>query len=248
VSQERKVAMVTGGSRGIGRAVCLALAREYQVVVFNHFDPDETEARRTLELLAEAGVEARGEKFDVADPAQVGEFVGRAVEDFGRLDALVNNAGITRDALIMRMSPEQWDQVIKVNLTGAFVCLQAVAKVMVKQRSGCIVNMASVSGLVGNVGQANYAASKAGLVGLTKTAAKELAARGVRVNAIAPGFIETEMTKAVPEKAAEAMKAMIPLGRSGQPEDVAEVAAFLCSDAARYLTGQVLNVSGGMFM
>jgi 3-oxoacyl-[acyl-carrier protein] reductase len=248
VSQERKVAMVTGGSRGIGRAVCLALAREYQVVVFNHYDPDEVEADRTLELLAEAGVEAEARKFDVADPAQTAEFVDHVVQAHGRVDALVNNAGITRDALIMRMSLEQWDQVLRVNLTGAFVCLQAAAKVMIKQRSGSIVNMASVSGMVGNIGQANYAASKAGLIGLTKTAAKELAARGVRVNAIAPGFIETDMTAAVPEKAAQAMKAMIPLGRSGQPEDVADVAAFLCSDAARYLTGQVLNVSGGMFM
>jgi len=170
------------------------------------------------------------------------------VSRHGRLDVLVNNAGITMDTLLVRMPLEQWERVLKVNLTGAFVCLQAAAKVMMKQRSGSIVNLASVVGSIGNVGQANYSASKAGVMALTKTAAKELASRGVRVNAVAPGFIETDMTKAIPEKVAELMRANIPLGRAGQPEDVADVVAFLCSDAARYLTGQVLHVGGGMYM
>ncbi len=248
MTDKRRVSLVTGGSRGIGRAICLALAKPGDVVVFNHFDPDEVEAEKTLALLQEAGVTAEAKKFDVADPAQVKEFVDHVVQTYGGLDVLVNNAGITMDALLVRMSLEQFERVLRVNLVGAFVCLQAAAKVMMKQRSGCIVNVASVVGQIGNIGQANYSASKAGLMALTKTAAKELAARGVRVNAVAPGFIETDMTRAVPEKAAQAMKAMIPAGRPGQPEDVADVVAFLCSHAARYLTGQVLHVSGGMYM
>lgn len=247
-NQERRVNLVTGGSRGIGRAICLALARPGDVIAFNHFDPDETEAEKTLALLKEAGVTAQAKKFDVADPAQVQEYLGHVVEEHGRLDALVNNAGITMDGLLVRMSLEQFERVLRVNLVGAFVCLQAAAKIMMKQRSGSIVNVSSVAGVVGNPGQANYSAAKGGLIALTKTAAKELAGRSVRVNAVAPGFIETEMTKTIPEKLAEAMKASIPMGRAGQPEDVADVIAFLCSDAARYLTGQVLHVSGGMYM
>jgi len=248
VSDNRRVSLVTGGSKGIGRAVCLALAKPGDVVVFNHFDPDDSEADKTLALLREAGVTAEAKKFDVADPAQVQDYLSYVVEAHGSLDVLVNNAGITMDALLVRMSLEQFERVIKVNLVGAFVCLQAAAKIMMKQRSGSIVNVASVVGQIGNVGQANYSASKAGLMALTKTAAKELAPRGVRVNAVAPGFIETDMTRAVPEKAQEMMKSIIPMNRPGQPEDVAEVIAFLCSDAARYLTGQVLHISGGMYM
>jgi len=243
-----RVSLITGGSRGIGRAICLALAEPGDVVAFNHYDPDESAAQETIDLLAQRGVKAEGRKFDVSDPQQVGQFVDHIAGTYGQLDVLVNNAGITMDGLLLRMSLEQFERVIKVNLTGAFVCLQAAAKVMIKQRSGSIVNVASIAGQIGNVGQANYAASKAGLMGLTKTAAKELAPRGVRVNAVAPGFIQTEMTAKVPEKLAEAMKASIPLGRAGLPEDVAEVIAFLCSDAARYLTGQVLHVGGGMYM
>ena len=248
MAEERRVSVVTGGSRGIGRAICLALARPGDVVAFNHYDPDESAAEETLALLAERGVTARGEKFDVADPAAVGEFLKRVVDEYGRVDNLVNNAGITMDALLVRMSLEQFERVLRVNLVGAFVCLQAAAKIMMRQRAGSIVNIASVVGQIGNVGQANYAASKAGLMALTKTAAKELAPRGVRVNAVAPGFIETDMTRDLPAKAAEMMKAMIPMGRVGQPEDVAEVVTFLCSDAARYITGQVIHVSGGMYM
>ncbi len=240
--------MVTGGSRGIGRAICLALGRPGDVVVFNHYDPDESAAEETLQLLAARGVVAEGKKFDVSDPAAVGEFVDQVVKTHGRLDNLVNNAGITQDALLVRMSLAQFERVLKVNLTGTFVCLQAAAKIMMRQRAGSIVNLASVVGQIGNPGQANYTASKAGVMALTKTAAKELAGRGVRVNAVAPGFIETDMTKALPEKAAEVMKSLIPLGHGGQPEDVAGVVAFLCSDQARYLTGQVLHVSGGLYM
>lgn len=217
-------------------------------MAFNHFDPDEVEAEKTLSLLREKGVTAEAKKFDVSDPEAVQEYLGHIMDQYGRLDVLVNNAGITQDALMVRMSLEQWERVIKVNLTSAFICLQAAAKIMMKQRSGVMVNIASVVGQFGNIGQANYAASKGGLIALTKTVAKELAPRGVRVNAVAPGFIETEMTANLPEKAVEAMKSMIPLGRPGQPEDVANVVAYLCSEDSSYLTGQVLSASGGMYM
>ena len=245
---EGKVHLVTGGSRGIGRSISLALAAEGDVVYFNHFDPDEDAAAETAQMLKERGVEAFGLKFDVGDHERVKAWVAQAMEAQGRIDNLVNNAGITMDALLVRMTPEQFERVIRVNLTGAFYCLQAVAKVMMKQRFGAIVNLASVAGAMGNPGQANYSASKAGLIALSKTAAKELATRGVRVNAVAPGFIETEMTASVPEKLAEMMKSMIPMGRAGQPEDVADVVAFLCSDAARYVTGQVVHINGGLYM
>jgi len=226
----------------------MALARPGDVVAFNHFDPDESEAEKTIAMLKEAGATTMAKKFDVADPGQVKEFMDQLVETHGSLDVLINNAGITMDALMVRMSLEQFERVIRVNLVGSFVCLQAAAKIMMKQRSGCIVNVSSVVGQIGNIGQANYSASKGGLIALTKTAAKELAARGVRVNAVAPGYIETDMTRAMPEKAQEMMKAMVPMKRAGQPEDVAEVINYLCSDAASYLTGQVLHVSGGMYM
>ncbi len=248
MTEQGKVHLITGGSRGIGRAIALALAAAGDVVYFNHFDPDEDAAAETIGLLEQAGVQAFGKKFDVSDPAQAQAWVGEAFEAQGRLDNLINNAGITMDALLVRMSPEQFNKVIQVNLAGAFYCLQAAAKVMMKQRFGSIVSLASIAGQIGNPGQANYAASKAGLIALTKTAAKELAPRGVRVNAVAPGFIETEMTAAIPEKVAEAMKGMIPLGRAGQPGEVAEVVAFLCSDAARYVTGQVIAINGGLSM
>jgi 3-oxoacyl-[acyl-carrier protein] reductase len=248
VTDKPRVSLVTGGSQGIGRAVCLALARPGDVVAFNHFDPDESEADKTIAMLQEAGVTAMAKKFDVADPDQVQEFMDQVLEAHGSLDVLINNAGITMDALMVRMSLEQFERVIRVNLIGAFICLQAAAKIMMKQRSGCIVNVSSLVGQIGNIGQANYSASKGGLIALTKTAAKELAARGLRVNAVAPGYIDTDMTRAMPEKAQEMMKATIPMKRPGQPEDVADVIAYLCSDAASYLTGQVLHVSGGMYM
>ena len=184
----------------------------------------------------------------MADPEQTSRFFKEVVEETGRIDVLVNNAGITRDTLLVRMKPADWDAVINVNLKGTFNGLQAAGKVMMKQRSGRIVNIASVVGVTGNAGQANYSASKAGVIGLTKTAAKELAPRGITVNAVAPGFIETDMTAVLPEKVKEAMLSQIPLGRAGTPEDVAQVVRFLASDTAAYLTGQVLHVSGGMYM
>lgn len=248
MSEDKKVSLVTGGSRGIGRAICLALARPGDVVAFNHYDPDDSAAEETIALLQERGVAAEGKKFDVSDPAAVKEYVDHLAADYGRVDNLINNAGITMDTLMVRMSLEQFERVLKVNLTGAFVCTQAVAKLMMRQRSGSIVNISSVVGQTGNAGQANYSSSKAGLMGLTKTAAKELAPRGVRVNAVAPGFIETEMTRDLPEKAVSAMMALIPMNKPGQPQDVADVVSFLCSDKARYMTGQVLHVSGGMYM
>ena len=244
----KKVSLVTGGSRGIGRAICLALAEPESAVVFNHFDPDEVEADQTLAMLKERGVECMAQKFDISDPAVVAEFFAKVVDTYGRLDNLINNAGITMDALLLRMKPENFERVLKVNLTGSFICLQAAAKYMMKQRSGSIVNLASVVGAVGNPGQANYSASKAGVMALTKTAARELATRNIRVNCVAPGFIETDMTRNLPEKILEGLKAQVPGGKPGQPEDVAEVIAFLCSDAARYMTGQVLHVNGGMYM
>jgi 3-oxoacyl-[acyl-carrier protein] reductase len=248
LAEQSKVHLITGGSRGIGRSIALALASKGDVVYFNHFDPDDSAARETVGLLEQAGVTAFGEKFDICDQEQVSAWVGRAYEAQGRLDNLINNAGITMDGLLVRMSADQFNKVIQVNLVGTFYCLQAAAKLMMKQRFGSIVNLASVAGQIGNPGQVNYAASKAGVIAMTKTAAKELAARGVRVNAVAPGFIETEMTNTIPEKVAAVMKSMIPLGRPGQPEDVADVVAFLCSDEARYLTGQVLSINGGLYM
>ena len=248
MAEQKKVHLVTGGSRGIGRAIALALASEGDVVYFNHFDPDDSAADETIDLLKQAGAEAFGQKFDICDQEAVNAWVGGAFEAQGRVDNLINNAGITMDGLLVRMSAEQFTKVIQVNLVGAFYCLQAAAKLMMKQRFGSIVGLASIAGQIGNPGQANYSASKGGLIALTKTAAKELAPRGVRVNAVAPGFIDTEMTKTIPEKQAEMMKSLIPMRRPGQPEDVADVVAFLCSDEARYLTGQVLSISGGLYM
>lgn len=248
MAEQSKVHLITGGSRGIGRSIALALAAKGDVVYFNHFDPDDSAAEETIGLLKQAGVEAFGQKFDICDQGAVNAWVDGAFEAQGRLDNLINNAGITMDGLLVRMSAEQFIKVIQVNLIGAFYCLQAAAKLMMKQRFGSIVSLASIAGQTGNPGQANYSASKGGLIALTKTAAKELAPRGVRVNAVAPGFIDTEMTRTIPEKIAEAMKSMIPMRRAGQPEDVADVVAFLCSDQARYLTGQVLAINGGLYM
>jgi 3-oxoacyl-[acyl-carrier protein] reductase len=248
VSEAKKVSLVTGGSRGIGREICLALAKPGDVIAFNHFDPDESAAEETVKMLEERGVIAEGKKFDVSDPAAAKEYVDHLVSEYGRVDNLINNAGITMDTLLVRMSLDQFERVMKVNLTGAFVCTQAVAKQMMRQRSGSIVNITSVAGQTGNAGQANYSSSKAGLIGLTKTSAKELAPRSVRVNAVAPGFIETEMTRNLPEKAVKAIMALIPMAKAGQPGEVASVVDFLCSNKASYMTGQVLHVNGGMYM
>jgi 3-oxoacyl-[acyl-carrier protein] reductase len=251
--QQQRVAVVTGGSRGIGRAICQALAGPGTRIHFNYFSPvnpeaEEAAAGETIAAVTAAGGEAFGSSVNVASEKELTAFFDGVVEKSGRIDILVNNAGITKDGLLVRMKPSDWDAVLDINLKAAFRCMQMAAKTMMKQRSGRIVNMASIVGVIGNAGQANYVASKAGLIGLTKTAAKELAGRGITVNAIAPGFIETDMTAALPDKVKEAMLGTIPLGRAGTPEDVAAAVAFLVSDRAAYITGQVIHVSGGMYI
>ena len=242
------VALITGASRGIGAAVVRAFAgRGYAVALNCSSEGSLAEAQAlATELSAVHNVETLCIRADVSDFAAVKEMVAQVMDRWGRIDVLVNNAGITRDGLLMRMSEEAFDQVIDVNLKGAFNCLRHVAPVMMKQRSGRIVNVSSVVGLYGNAGQVNYAASKAGVVGVTKSAAKELAARGITVNAVAPGFIETAMTQAMGEKAIDAVLERIALKEFGKPEDVANAVSFLASDEARYITGQVLAIDGGM--
>jgi 3-oxoacyl-[acyl-carrier protein] reductase len=243
-----RVIAITGGSRGIGRAIGLRMADAGTSIYFNYYDRDSRDAEETVKLIEDAGGRAWGACVDVASQEDVQNFFKKVIEECGRVDVLVNNAGITIDTLLVRMKEKDWDRVLAINLKGAFHCLQAVAKIMMKQRAGRIINMASVVGMIGNPGQANYVASKAGLIGLTKTAAKELAPRGITVNAVAPGFIDTHMTADLPEKVKDAMLAQVPLGRIGQPEDVAEVVAFLASKKASYITGQVIHVNGGMYM
>ena len=242
-----KTAVVTGGSRGIGRAVCLELAKGGANVVLCYAG-NEAAAAETVSACEALGAKALAVKCDVADGEQVKALMDEAVKSFGRIDILVNNAGITRDGLLMMMKEADFDAVISANLRGTFLCMKAVARTMMKQRYGRIVNLSSVVGLRGNAGQVNYAASKAGVIGMTKSLAKELASRGVTVNAVAPGFIDTDMTAAMPEAAKTATLATIPMGRLGAPEDVARAVAFLASDEAAYITGQVLAVDGGMAM
>ena len=243
---KNRVAVVTGGGKGIGRAVASRLACAGAKVVLSGRDRSALE-EACAEIRSEGG-EAIWAAGDVSNPAAADALLEKTLEAFGSADILVNNAGITRDNLVMRMSEEEWDQVIDTNLKGSFLCIRAFTRPMMKQRWGRIVNVSSVVGLIGNPGQANYVASKAGLVGLTKAVAKELASRHITVNAVAPGFIETAMTAELDEKVREALKARIPLGRLGTPGDVANAVAFLCSEEAGYITGQVLSVDGGMRM
>ena len=242
-----KVALVTGASRGIGQAAAIELAKAGADIIVN-FIGNEAVAQETVEAIEALGRKAIKIKANVGDTDDVQAMVDEAHATFGHIDILVNNAGITRDGLLIRMKDSDWDEVLNINLKGVYLVTKAVAKLMVKQRAGRIINMTSVSGVTGNVGQANYAAAKAGVIGFTKTCAKELAARGITVNAIAPGFIETAMTDVLPEKIKEGIAATVPLGRMGQPEEIAGVVTFLASDFASYITGQVLNVDGGMVM
>jgi 3-oxoacyl-[acyl-carrier protein] reductase len=241
-----KIAVVTGASRGIGRSIALALAANGATIVAVDMDQAATDA--VVAELKATGVKALGVVGNVTVPDDAERMISAAVEAFGRVDILVNNAGITRDGLLMRMKDEDWDAVLSVNLKGAFLCTRAASKVMTKQRYGRIINIASVVGQMGNAGQANYCASKAGLIGLTKSNARELAKRNITVNAVAPGFIATAMTDALPEKVRAELTAQIPLERLGSAEDIANAVVFLAGEASGYVTGHVLSVNGGMYM
>jgi 3-oxoacyl-[acyl-carrier protein] reductase len=242
---EGKIALITGGSRGIGRAIALAFAHEGANVAFSDLVYDEIAQDLEKEINA-LGVKAKGYASDASSFDASEALCNAVAADFGRIDVLVNNAGITRDNLLMRMTEADWDLVIKVNLKSVFNLTKAVQKFMLKQRSGSIINMSSVVGVSGNAGQSNYSASKAGLIGFTKSIAQELGSRNVRCNAIAPGYIETDMTAKLPEEVRKAWAQQIPLRRGGKPEDVANVALFLASDLSSYVSGQVINVCGGM--
>jgi 3-oxoacyl-[acyl-carrier protein] reductase len=243
---EGQVAVVTGGARGLGRAICLALARQGATVVAVDLLAEELDA--TVKEILATGANGIAKQADISDTDHVTKLIADVIDQYERLDIMVNNAGITRDTLLLSMEDKQFDDVIRINLRGVFLGCRAAAKVMLRQRRGRIINMASVSGIVGNAGQANYAASKAGVIGLTKTVAKELAKRNITCNAVAPGFIETDMTNALPEKVRQQVKQIIPLQRFGQPEDVADAVMFLASPQAAYITGQVITVDGGLYM
>ena len=241
-----KVALVTGAAQGIGRAIALLLARNGADIVVSDINLEKAE--ETVREIRAIGPKATAVKVDVSNLSDVERMVEGIIEKLAKIDILVNNAGITRDKLILRMTEEDWDAVLGVNLKGTFNCTKTVIRHMAKQRSGKIVNIASVVGEMGNAGQANYSASKAGVIGLTKTIAREYAQRGINVNAIAPGYIETPMTDALPEKAKDELKKLIPMERLGKPEDVAEAVLFLVCEESSYITGQVVNVNGGIYM
>lgn len=242
---EGKTAIITGASRGIGRGIAETFAKQGANIAFTYLSSVE-KAKALEEELGQYGVKVKGYQSDAAIMESAQELATEVAKDFGSIDVVINNAGITRDTLLMRMTPEQWEEVIRVNLNSVFNLTKAVQRTMLKQRSGSIINMSSVVGVKGNAGQANYAASKAGIIGFTKSVALELGSRNIRCNAIAPGFIETEMTGALDEKTVQSWRDAIPLKRGGSPEDVANAALFLASDMSAYVTGQVLNVDGGM--
>jgi 3-oxoacyl-[acyl-carrier protein] reductase len=242
-----KVAVVTGGSRGIGRAIAVTLAESgANVAIF--YAGNHAAAEETIAKIKETGQQGLSLQVDVASSEQVDAAMKQVLSTFGRIDILINNAGITRDNLLMRLKEEEWDQVINTNLKGVFLCTKAAVRPMMKQRSGRIINISSIVGVMGNPGQSNYVAAKAGVIGLTKSTAKELASRGITVNAIAPGFIDTDMTAVLDEELKKQMLNHIPLGFFGEPKDVAETVKFLASDSARYITGQTIHVDGGMVM
>lgn len=247
MSLSGKVVLVTGGSRGIGRAVCLRLAKMGAMVMVNYVTRPAA-AEETVAVIRAAGGSAQPVRFDVGDTGATQERIKKIVAEHGRLDILVNNAGITRDGLLATMKEDDWDQVLAINLKGAFTCIKAACRPMMKRRWGRIINIASVVGYAGNPGQANYAASKAGLVGLTRSAAREFATRGITVNGVAPGYIETDMTRGLQEAVTKKILQEIPMGVLGQVEDVAGAVAYLVSEEARYITGQIIHVNGGMFL
>ncbi|MCB2181463.1 MAG: 3-oxoacyl-[acyl-carrier-protein] reductase [Desulfobulbaceae bacterium] len=244
---EGRIAVVTGGSRGIGKAICLALAEKGATVLVNYVSrPDAAE--ETVSSIKESGGNAAAYQFNVADAGQVQAAIKNIVDDYGKIDILINNAGITRDGLIAMMKENAWDDVLDTNLKGAFNCIKAVSRPMMKKRYGRIVSITSVIGFTGNAGQANYAAAKAGMTGLTRSVARELASRNVTVNGVAPGYIDTDMTRGLPEEVTEKIKAEIPMNSLGTVDDVAAAVLYLVSDEARYVTGQFIHVNGGMFM
>jgi 3-oxoacyl-[acyl-carrier protein] reductase len=245
--QIKKTIVVTGGSRGIGRAICIAFAGPDAEIFFN-YSSDEAGAKETESRVADAGGRATGIRCNVSIESDVASFFDQIVDKTGRIDVLVNNAGITKDGLLVRMKEKDFDDVIDINLKGTFNCMKIAAKTMLKQRYGRIINITSVVGVSGNPGQANYVASKAGIIGLTKSAAKELASRNITVNAIAPGYVETEMTAIISEKAKQSMIEQIPMGREAKPEDITPAVLFLASEGAVYITGQVIHVNGGLYM
>ena len=248
MTENNRIILITGASRGIGRAIALRLAGPGVVLLLNHFDPDPGMAEQTLKNIEARGATGKICYFSVADTRDAQSHIDGLLKEWGRIDVLINNAGITRDTLLMRMKEEDWDLVLNINLKGVFNCTQAVIRSMIRNKAGKIVNIASVVGEIGNAGQANYAASKAGIMGFTKSVAKEVAARDIQVNAIAPGFIETEMTAVLSDQVRQEFLKQIPMARSGKPEEVAELVSFLVSPASNYITGQVIHISGGMYM
>ena len=243
---EGKLALITGGARGIGREIAMFFANEGANIAI--CDVNLEDAQKTAKEIEDLGRQSLAFKADVTSSSQVQDMADKILDKFNKIDILINNAGITKDNLLLRMSEEEWDKVIAVNLKGTFVCTKIVSRVMLKQRSGKIVNLASIIGIMGNAGQANYAASKAGIIGFTKSVAKELASRNICVNAIAPGFIKTDMTAKLPEEIQKRMLSMIPLARFGEAKDVANLALFLSSESSSYITGQVIQIDGGMLM